>query len=347
MFWKQDIRGWTYQDYESSRQTSCGSGTFPMKNTRAELFTRLRGALRGGTDKSPRPHADALARVCLDDTKPRLHDLRRLDEILPVLRCPETRLALSANWPDELVTVDGSRRWPITMGRPNFYPGLDLPIDHGQHLSHPICPEAQAVIDAADGLVLNLSAGGSLRWNPKVVELEAGIFRNTDILADAHRLPFANGAFAAVVALNAFEHYLDPFQAAREIARVLRPGGVVFVHTAFLQPLHESPRHFYNATRFGILKWFSDFSTDQLRVSENFNPVNTVAWIAAEAERMLKSSLSPEEAKRLLDTTLGEYAQMWTDPPRRNGPVWNAFLLVPADKQEGIAAGFEYIGRRK
>jgi SAM-dependent methyltransferase len=318
-----------------------------MKNTGARLFTTLRGALRGGTDKSPRPHADAPVGVCLDDTKPRLHDLRRLDQILPVLRCPETGLALSANWPDELVSVDGSRRWPIISGRPNFYPSLGLPIDHGQHLSHPICTEAQAVIDAADGLVLSLSAGGSLRWNPKVVELEAGIFRNTDVLADAHRLPFANGACAAVVALNAFEHYRDPFQVAREIARVLRPGGLVFIHTAFLQPLHESPRHFYNATRFGILEWFSDFDTEELRVSENFNPVHTVAWIAAEAERMLKSSLSPEEAQHLLDTTLREYAKMWTDPSCRKGPVWDAFLRVPADKQEGIAAGFEYIGRRK
>jgi SAM-dependent methyltransferase len=270
----------------------------------------------------------------------------RLNEFLKILRCPETFASLEAVWPDRMVTVDGSRSWPIIRGVPNFYPGLLNPCDHGEHLSHPICPEAEALIESADGLVLNLSAGGSLRRNAKVVELEAGIFRHTDLLADAHDLPFVDGAFAAVLALNAFEHYRDPVKVAREIARVLRPGGRVFIHTAFLQPLHESPRHFYNATRFGVLEWFSDFETQTLRVSDNFNPVHTVAWIAAETERMLTSGLPPEDANRLLDTSLREYARMWNDPSLRQGPVWESFLRVPAAQQEEIAAGFEYVGKR-
>ena len=272
--------------------------------------------------------------------------LGRLSEFLKILRCPETFAPLEAVWPDRMVTVGRSRSWPIVQGVPNLYSGLVDPLEHGEHLSHPICPEAQALIDSADGLVLNLSAGGSLRKDPKVVELEAGIFRHTDLLADAHNLPFVDGAFAAVLALNAFEHYRDPVTVAREIARVLRPGGRVFIHTAFLQPLHESPRHFYNATRFGILEWFSDFQTETLRVSDNFNPVHTVAWIAAETERMLISGLPPEAANKLLDTSLREYARMWRDPSLRRGPVWESFLRIPAAQQEAIAAGFEYVGKR-
>jgi len=277
----------------------------------------------------------------------RPHDAARLAELLPLLRCPETGLPLHVAGPDELVTSDRSMRWPVRHGRPCLYPGLGPPTEHGDHLSNPICPEAQAVIDAAEGRVLNLSAGGTALWNPKVVEVEAAIFRNTDVLADVHRLPFIDGSFSAVLALNAFEHYRDPRRAASEIARVLVPGGRLFIHTAFMQPLHEPPWHFYNATRYGVLEWFQDFEPESIRVSDNFNPVHTVAWIAAETERMLRAHLPRDEAERLLRTSLGDYARLWTDASRRDGPVWHAFFRVPPEAQEPLAAGFEYVGRRR
>jgi SAM-dependent methyltransferase len=45
--------------------------------------------------------------------------------------------------------------------------------------------------------------------------------------ADVHHLPFKDGAFAAAVASNSLHHFPDLEQAMREIARVLKPGGVL------------------------------------------------------------------------------------------------------------------------
>ncbi len=50
------------------------------------------------------------------------------------------------------------------------------------------------------------------------------------VAADAHRLPFPEGAFDAVVAANGVFTHLDYEPAFTEISRVLAPGGQVAVH---------------------------------------------------------------------------------------------------------------------
>ena len=47
--------------------------------------------------------------------------------------------------------------------------------------------------------------------------------------ADSERLPFADDAFTAVLCTTSFHHYPDPRRAAREMARVLEPGGRVVI----------------------------------------------------------------------------------------------------------------------
>jgi SAM-dependent methyltransferase len=51
------------------------------------------------------------------------------------------------------------------------------------------------------------------------------------VVGDAQRLPFRNGAFAAVVCTEVLEHVDDAGAAFAEMARVLEPGGVAYVTT--------------------------------------------------------------------------------------------------------------------
>jgi len=71
-----------------------------------------------------------------------------------------------------------------------------------------------------------------------------------DVLGDAHRLPFRSASFDHVVTNAVLEHVANPFVAVREIARVLRPGGVFSGSVAFLEPYHA--RSYFHLTADGV-----------------------------------------------------------------------------------------------
>jgi SAM-dependent methyltransferase len=70
-----------------------------------------------------------------------------------------------------------------------------------------------------------------------------------DLVADAHELPFRNGAFANVVMLDVFHHLVRPLDFLEEAMRVLRPGGrlvmiepnVSLVSWVAFRFLHDEP----------------------------------------------------------------------------------------------------------
>jgi SAM-dependent methyltransferase len=275
-------------------------------------------------------------------------EFTRLRKLLPLLRCPETKQRLTLDDTcSALVSVDGRRRWPIVNGRPVLSPQLSNPeIRSIDHLSNQLPDNATELIRNASGLVLNLSAGGTAQKFEHVVEVEYAIFRHTDIVGDAHQLPFEDEAFEAVIVMNAFEHYRDPAKVATELHRILKPGGRILIQTAFIQPLHERPWHFFNCTRYGLEEWFKGFDTEVLHVSENFCPSYSVAWLASEVEAALRSDVSSQSAEAFSAARFGQLAEMWRDPSKRTGPLWENFHRLSQPSQEVTAAGFEFVGRK-
>lgn len=74
-----------------------------------------------------------------------------------------------------------------------------------------------------------------------------------DITGDLRAMPFEEGSVDAVLCTEVLEHCEDPFQAMREIRRVLKPGGLLLVTSPFLWPWHGTHdyRDFWRFTHQG------------------------------------------------------------------------------------------------
>jgi SAM-dependent methyltransferase len=87
--------------------------------------------------------------------------------------------------------------------------------------------------------------------DPQVQVIGTDIYHSphTTLIADGHRLPFADQSVDGVWIQAVLEHVLDPQQVVAEIHRVLQPDGLVFADTPFMQQVHEGA---YDFTRFTL-----------------------------------------------------------------------------------------------
>ncbi len=74
------------------------------------------------------------------------------------------------------------------------------------------------------------------------LDLQAG--PNVDIVCDAMYTPFEDGQFDTIITLDAYEHMEFPWKVTEEIARILKPGGHLFLATVMNFPGHCHPDYF-------------------------------------------------------------------------------------------------------
>jgi len=95
-------------------------------------------------------------------------------------------------------------------------------------------PEGQGWASPSSGFALFWSGKG---WRDVNIDLRPG--RNgLAVCADAHSLPFRDGAFALIVAKDSLEHFENPWRAMEEIRRVLKDGGTLVIWVPFMWPFH-------------------------------------------------------------------------------------------------------------
>jgi SAM-dependent methyltransferase len=77
-----------------------------------------------------------------------------------------------------------------------------------------------------------------------------------DVTGRAEELPVEDGRFDVVLCNQVLEHADDPRQVARELRRVVAPGGVVLASTHGVAPYHPNPHDLWRWTHAGLERLF-------------------------------------------------------------------------------------------
>ena len=129
--------------------------------------------------------------------------------------------------------------------------------------THPYSEGILKLLNKIDknGIVLDFGAGNTQKeyLKPNICYLDVQQYQYTDIVCSTLKLPFIDNCFDGIISHAVFEHLPNPFITAKELYRILKPGGLIFIDTAFLQPLHADPSHYFNMTVHGLRQIFSDF----------------------------------------------------------------------------------------
>lgn len=96
-----------------------------------------------------------------------------------------------------------------------------------------------------------------------------------DVFGDASRLPFADASMDTVLLLEVLEHLRHPAQALSEIARVLRPGGILLLTLPFLYPVHDAPQDYQRYTVHGLQREIEAAGLVEVEPSPTLGSVET------------------------------------------------------------------------
>ena len=142
--------------------------------------------------------------------------------------------------------------------------------------THPYSEAILKVLDkiGTQGIVLDFGAGNTQKeyLKPNICYLEVQQYPFTDLVCNTQKLPFADNSFDGVISHAVFEHIPNPFITAQELYRILKPGGLIFIDTAFLQPFHSDPNHYFNMTIQGLRQIMSDFEEINSGILEHHYP---------------------------------------------------------------------------
>jgi SAM-dependent methyltransferase/uncharacterized protein YbaR (Trm112 family) len=96
------------------------------------------------------------------------------------------------------------------------------------------------------------------------------------VFCDAHDLPFRDGSVDAVVAQAVLEHVADPWRCAEEIHRVLKPDGIVYAETPFMQQVHLQGFDFTRFSHMGHRRLFRRFA--EIESGAVAGPGTALSW---------------------------------------------------------------------
>lgn len=133
------------------------------------------------------------------------------------------------------------------------------------------------------------------------VNLNIAPWANVEIVADAHKLPYADDSVDHVSCLAVLEHLSRPDVAVEEMVRVLKPGGLILLESPGLQPYHGYPSHYQNFTLNGHDLLLGRLGLDRIDSGAAIGPTSALTVLNCEyVQRYLPAGRVLAKLLRLL-----------------------------------------------
>jgi len=193
-----------------------------------------------------------------------------------------------------------------------------------------------------DRLYLDVGCGLRREGFDNCLYLEVYRSASADLVIEpACTYPIADATLDGIGCFAVLEHVTEPWIAAAEFRRMLKPGGLLFIDWPFLQPVHGYPSHHYNATREGLRRMFDDgFDLIDLATRDNQTPERALRWLLRGwIDGITDPALRTGFGARTVEQILAE-------PPQ--SAFWQQMLAAtPADIRETYACGNTLVARRQ
>jgi len=109
-----------------------------------------------------------------------------------------------------------------------------------------------------------------------LIETDIYLGPQTSIACDGHDIPFRDNTFDGCIIQAVLQHVVDPFRCIAEVHRVLKPGGLVYAETAFMQQVHGEAFDFIRFSHRGQRRLFRYF--EEVDSGATCGPAMALAW---------------------------------------------------------------------
>ncbi len=117
----------------------------------------------------------------------------------------------------------------------------------------PLMRPGLKVLDAGSGRLKEQTLRGEiLATGAELHTLDFCAGEGVDFVGDVSDMPFEADTYDIVLSTQVLEHVQDPARVCAEMARVLKPGGHLFLTTPQSSPIHNEPWNYFNFTHYGL-----------------------------------------------------------------------------------------------
>ncbi|MCK4820307.1 class I SAM-dependent methyltransferase [bacterium] len=156
------------------------------------------------------------------------------------------------------------------------------------------------------GKIADLGAGGR-KITPATISIDFVKVGDTNIVADIHKVSLQDETVDCVFCTGTLEHVEYPEKVVKEIRRILKKNGIVYIDVPFIQCYHPDPVDYWRFTIKGIELICVRNGLVKIETGVNIGSASAVTWV-------LMAFFQSIFSNRVINKTFGTFFGILVSP---------------------------------